>query len=203
MDALRALSPAEGLSTAEGLPEIAKTEAWGRRMLNAQLGSWSELRHDTLLYAKQSYTGIPSCEFPDAYVDPYPEFYAAIAKYAEQGNRIAQLAAGAPITDLEPRITAYFSALLDAATKLGAMAEAQRRGEMFSADQMAFINQAVRVIEQSGGCTMAGTPSCSSIETRRSNSTRRSPTCTRSRRMKAATSSAGCCTWARARRATS
>lgn len=34
------------------------------------------------------------------------------------------------------------------------MAEAQRRGEMFSEEQMTFINQAVRVIEQSGGCVI-------------------------------------------------
>lgn len=157
-DALRKLSPAEGLSTVEGLPEVAKTEAWGRRMLNAQLGSWAELRHDTLLYAKQSYSGIPGCEFPDAYVDPYPEFYAAIAKYAEQGSRIAAIAEGSQYPGLKDQITAYFAALHEAATKLGGMAEAQRRGEMFTEDQLAFINQAVRVVEQSAVCTTIEVP---------------------------------------------
>ena len=33
---------------AETLPQIAKTEAWGRRLLNTQLASWAELRHDTI-----------------------------------------------------------------------------------------------------------------------------------------------------------
>jgi hypothetical protein len=68
--ALRSLSPEEDLTApAElGLPAVAGTEAWGRRLLNTQLGSWAQLRHDTLLYAKQSYTGIPLCEFPDAYI---------------------------------------------------------------------------------------------------------------------------------------
>ena len=61
--------------------------------LNTQLGSWAELRHDTLLYAKQSYTGIPACEYPDVYVEPYPELFAAIVKYAEQGARIVEIAA--------------------------------------------------------------------------------------------------------------
>src|SRR5690606_19895048 len=73
---------------AAGLPEIAATEPWSRRILNTQLGSWAELRHDTLLYAKQSYTGVPACEFPDAYVDPYPEFYARLAQYAELGKTL-------------------------------------------------------------------------------------------------------------------
>ena len=66
-----------------------KTEPWARRMLNTQLASWAELRHDTLLYAKQSYTGFPVCEFPDAYVDPYPEAWAGIVRLARLGQTIA------------------------------------------------------------------------------------------------------------------
>src|SRR5690606_40805394 len=54
---------------AVGMPEITGTEAWNRRILNTQLASWAELRDDTLLYAKQSYTGVPGCEYPDAYVE--------------------------------------------------------------------------------------------------------------------------------------
>ena len=61
---------------------------WGRRVLGTQLASWAELRHDTLLYAKQSYTGGAGCEFPDAYVDPYPEFYARIGELAARGKEL-------------------------------------------------------------------------------------------------------------------
>ncbi len=44
------------------------------------LASWTELRHDTILYAKQSYTpritSIPPEETPGiGYVEPVPEFY--------------------------------------------------------------------------------------------------------------------------------
>ena len=53
-------------SSGSELPSIALTEGWGRRLVNTQLGSWSELRHDTILYAKQSYTAGMVCEFPDA-----------------------------------------------------------------------------------------------------------------------------------------
>jgi hypothetical protein len=66
VSALRELSA--GKVDASPLPAIARTEPWGRRLLNTQLASWAELRHDTLLYAKQSYTGIPACEYPDGYV---------------------------------------------------------------------------------------------------------------------------------------
>ena len=37
-------------------PEVMRSRAWARKQLQTQLGSWAELRHDTILYAKQSYT---------------------------------------------------------------------------------------------------------------------------------------------------
>lgn len=72
MGTLRALStpPTEG-------SELVHTLPWARRILNTQLASWAELRHDTILYVKQSYTTTALCEFPDARVEPYPEFYTA------------------------------------------------------------------------------------------------------------------------------
>ena len=155
LTALRALSP--GRTAEEGLPEVATTEAWGRRVLNTQLGSWAELRHDTLLYAKQSYTGIPACEFPDAYVDPYPELYDAIVKYAEQGARIVAIAARAQ-SGLDSAVAAYFDALRNAAAQLGEMARAQRAGQPFTAEQLAFINDAVRVDQESVGCVTIDVP---------------------------------------------
>src|SRR5204863_8697310 len=56
LSALRALSPvrADMQSPPSGMPSVATTEAWGRRVLNTQPASWAELRHATLLYAKQS-----------------------------------------------------------------------------------------------------------------------------------------------------
>jgi hypothetical protein len=157
--ALRALSPAADLSdpASVGLPEVAGTEAWGRRILNTQLGSWAELRHDTLLYAKQSYSGVPVCDYPDAYVDPYPEFYRALQKYAAAGSRIAELVADVDAAFSQP-ITDYFALLYKAVTLLGDMAERQRRGEPYEPAQLAFLNEAVRVERKSVGCTSIDVP---------------------------------------------
>lgn len=159
LSALRALSPPADLTDAAhaNLPEVAKTERWGRRLLNAQLGSWAELRHDTLLYAKQSYSGIPECEFPDAYVDPYPAFYRALGNYADAGSRMAELVADAAPA-LATRITSYFALLSQATSTLADMAERELRGEPFSDEQLAFINQAVRIEKQNAGCTTIDVP---------------------------------------------
>ena len=64
-----------------GYPAFMQTQAWQDRELQAALASWAELRHDTILYAKQSYTpfctGLPPQPEPVVgYVEPVPEFYA-------------------------------------------------------------------------------------------------------------------------------
>ncbi|AKB58459.1 hypothetical protein MSBR2_1943 [Methanosarcina barkeri 227] len=76
----------------EGYPTFMQTEAWEDKQLNTALASWTELRHDTILYAKQMYfTGAPYNpeEKPvQGYVEPVPEFYArmlALTKMAHNG----------------------------------------------------------------------------------------------------------------------
>ncbi len=156
--ALRSLSPAPDMSDPAGLglPAVAGTEAWGRRVLNTQLGSWAQLRHDTLLYAKQSYTDIPACEFPDAYVEPNPEFFRALVRFAERGSALVDgLPAGQYLAE---DIRGYFANLAASAGTLAQMAEQQKSGTPFSAAQLAFINDAVRVVQDTAGCTTVETP---------------------------------------------
>jgi hypothetical protein len=40
------------------LPPLMKTDAWKRKDLQTSLGSWTELKHDTLLYAKEPEGGL-------------------------------------------------------------------------------------------------------------------------------------------------
>lgn len=152
--ALRELSPSrEALDDPKkaGLPRVATTEAWGRRMLNTQLASWAELRHDTLLYAKQSYSASVSCEFPDAYVDPYPAFYARLVRYAQRGEELTgRLLDDSVNKGLIEHMQAHFSKLTSVGRKLQGMAERQRAGQPFTAEQMAFVNQTVKL--ESVGC---------------------------------------------------
>lgn len=148
LGALRTLSPDESTAdpTRYGLPPFVGTEAWGRRILNTQLASWAELRHDTVLYVKPSYTGGALCEFPDAYVDPYPRFYEAIAQWGKQGQSVLAIW---PRKELDYTRN-YLGELAGVAEMLRDIAEAQRAQQTLTAPQLAFLNQ---IVSYSAGCT--------------------------------------------------
>ncbi|MEA3338331.1 MAG: DUF3160 domain-containing protein, partial [Chloroflexota bacterium] len=65
----------------EQYPAFMQTQAWTRKDIHAALGSWTELKHDTILYAKQSMAemgGGPPPEPPHGWVEPNPEAYARL-----------------------------------------------------------------------------------------------------------------------------
>ena len=63
-----------------GYPGFMLSDEWTDKALMTTLGSWAELRHDTILYAKQSYTYETSLPpMRNGYVEPYPEVYARLA----------------------------------------------------------------------------------------------------------------------------
>lgn len=150
LSALRELSPSaiERSAGSDALPPTFRSDAWGRRLLTTQLASWAELRHDTLLYAKQSYSGGSQCEFPDGYVDPYPEFYAKLAQYAARGKEAFGSLTG-DNTYLATTIQTYFDNLLTVATRLRDMASHQRTGAPYTQEMLDFLNEAVFI---SQGC---------------------------------------------------
>jgi hypothetical protein len=70
----------------DGYPTFMQTEAWQKKELQTSLASWTELRHDTILYAKQSYTPAPTSMPPSpvmGYVEPVPEFYCRLLSLTE------------------------------------------------------------------------------------------------------------------------
>jgi hypothetical protein len=68
----------------EGIPSFMMTNAWLDKQLVTSLGTWTELRHDTVLYAKQSFTGY-LCETnpPPGYVEPEPCVFARLASLSK------------------------------------------------------------------------------------------------------------------------
>jgi hypothetical protein len=77
-------------TTDEKYPEALRTRAWAMKTLNTQLGSWVQLRHDTILYVKQSYTAGAECYYPEGYVEPVPQFWARLEKMAARAAELIE-----------------------------------------------------------------------------------------------------------------
>nr|WP_261208388.1 DUF3160 domain-containing protein [Laspinema sp. D2d] len=56
-------------------PEVMRTRAWAMKTVNTQLASWTQLRHDNILYVKQSGSLSGVCEYPEGFIEPRPEFW--------------------------------------------------------------------------------------------------------------------------------
>lgn len=70
----------------EQYPPFMQTQAWLNKDMHTALSSWTELKHDTILYAKQVMAemgGGPDGEPPKGYVEPNPEAYARLLSLAE------------------------------------------------------------------------------------------------------------------------
>jgi Protein of unknown function (DUF3160) len=132
------------------MPAPLASDAWARRMMATQLASWAELRHDNLLYAKQSFTSEIACEYPDGYVEPYPAFFAAMQRLALRGHAIV---ASLPFKATEQnRVGAYFGQLAVTMDRLRAIAERERANEQLLPADLEFLNRMVSIDGSHGGC---------------------------------------------------
>lgn len=77
----------------DGYPSFMQNMAWAKKELNTFLGSWAELKHDTILYAKQAYAELTTGgDFPEekddrGYVEPNPYVYARLAALLKMTNK--------------------------------------------------------------------------------------------------------------------
>jgi hypothetical protein len=93
-----------------------------------------------------------TCEYPAAYIDPYPAFYAALAALADRGK--AAIAA-LPPTGYAHTITAYFDGMATTMGKLRAIAERERANQPMTAEDLDFIN---RMVSSAGKSVTCGEP---------------------------------------------
>ncbi|MBX6314962.1 MAG: DUF3160 domain-containing protein [Isosphaeraceae bacterium] len=129
-------------------PQAMQMPAWRHKQVHTQLASWAELRHDTILFAKQSYTKRPECDYPTGYVEPYPEFFSRMQRLAE--------GVVAALTDLErseplpaaypgPSARPYWNRAAKTLQKLGDLARKELRGEEFTDDDRGFLKRTIEI----------------------------------------------------------
>lgn len=151
VDALRALDDVP--SGGPHVPSVMRSRAWAHKQLQTAHASWAELRHDTLLYGKQSYSAYPSCEYPDAYVEPYPEFFAKLGALATEASRRlglvdvsdpdpAQVARASSDRDAQ---VAFFRGFSQVMQRLEALARKQLRAEPFTDAERQFLKQTIDI----------------------------------------------------------
>jgi hypothetical protein len=140
LDALRELSK----PLPDKTPNVMRSANWQVKQMNSQLASWAQLRHNTLLYAKQSYTGGISCFYPNGYVEPYPQFYRKVGSIIK--------AIGKNYGSLLGNQSAFFAAWDTVSEALASMAEKELTGETLTEAQIVFLNR--MLVKQGGMCGM-------------------------------------------------
>ncbi len=137
LNALRALNPS---ANDRNQPFFMNTTGWHQQKLNTQLASWSQLRHDNLLYAKQSYTGGIACWYPHGYVEPYPEFYKQIGSFAERaGAYFSTLTVEDSLTI--DRIVDHYAEVGSIADTLETLALKELDGKLFNDSEIDFLRR--------------------------------------------------------------
>ena len=122
---------------AEGAPLFMRSQVWARKSLNTALGSWTELRHDTILYAKQSVAAEGEggeAPLSPGYVEPYPAFYSKIAELA--GTMQAGLGA---VDLLDADSTQKLEQMVWIAETLAAISEKELAGEQLTGEEIALV----------------------------------------------------------------
>ena len=140
-------------------PEAMRTRTWAMKSLNTQLASWTQLRHDTVLYVKQSYTSRALCEYPAGYVEPHSAFWARfetmlarsadlIEKTPFSDRTINKYGVGVKLKDVQKKQVAFLRGFAQRAAILKGMAEKELAQKPFDADEVKCFKA---VVEGRGG----------------------------------------------------
>ena len=108
------LRPLVGNNDRTGYPFFMQNKAWTRKELNTFLGSWTELKRDTVLYSKQPMGerggGVDDIPLPPddrGYVEPNPELFGRLALLSKQTKDGLVSANLITAEASESRITSY------------------------------------------------------------------------------------------------
>ncbi len=142
LNSVRALNPP---SDRDSLPAFMQTAAWWQEKMNTQLASWAQLRHDNLLYAKQSYTPWIICSYPEGYVEPVPAFYDEVKSFADAAFMKFRLPPFNATNGAE-----YFHTLRNVADTLGSISRKELSGTQLSDAEKGFLRRVLYDVNMCG-----------------------------------------------------
>ena len=147
LNSIRKLNPPIDRSD---LPGFMQTAAYWQQKINTQLASWTELRHDNLLYAKQSYTGGTICSYPYSFVEPFPELYNNLKIICENASSYFN-SLNFPQEWYKTNIIDFFDEFASTADTLKMISEKELSGEQLSNNEIVFLKK--MLFETQLGCS--------------------------------------------------
>ncbi len=125
-------------------PPFMQSKEWQDRLITMALASWAELRHDTILYAKQSYTlaleampvSPPEPGGPRGFVEPVPEVYNRLLSLTRM-MRLGLVDMG--MIEANEVAVSNMSRLESVLERLAAISLKELAGESLDRDDMDFI----------------------------------------------------------------
>jgi hypothetical protein len=136
----------------KNLPEVMKTREWALKQTNTQLASWTQLRHDTILYVKQSYSGVPACYYPAGFVEPVVPFWAQMDAMA---SRSATLLEQTPFPDnvkaTQAKQVKFFRDFATQMARIRNVAEKQLTQKELTADEKKVLEDVMQIGSQPFG----------------------------------------------------
>ncbi len=119
-------------------PAFMRSDTWKRKSLNTALGAWTELRHDTILYGKQSYSSVPrgvsiSPEEKQAYLEPNPQVYKRLSSLLSDMSKPQAFSISEELSDT----CNFLSQVLDRLVKIS---EKELKGSMPDKKDIDFIS---------------------------------------------------------------
>jgi hypothetical protein len=137
---IHALDSLVNVNYGNGYPAFMRTSAWLDEKLNTALGSWAQLRHDTILYAKQAYIPATSCSYPEAFVEPNPAFYARLQKVVEQTINAVNLLSPSVVPGV---VNNCLQTLKDASQEFEVISRKELNNEPLTQQETDFVKQLV------------------------------------------------------------
>jgi hypothetical protein len=128
----------------KGYPEFMRTEAWQTRQLHAALASWVQLRHDTILLAKQTVAPTPgravssqtSPPPPPGYIEPVPVFWGRLLSLTRMTSQGLD-----ELNVLSPEARQRLNRLEDLLRRILQILAKQLTNERLSPEDREFINR--------------------------------------------------------------
>ncbi len=121
-------------STAENAPPVFRQKSWAKKMLAAQLGYWSQLRHTNTPHIEKITNDIYKCEYPHGYVEPYPDFYRGMAEMCTSLKEILDS------NDCDYVESFFLVNFRSACTRLASISDKELAGESLTEGETEFLS---------------------------------------------------------------